>query len=108
MVRSIVLAKIYFTDLSAYKLRPILIIKKYKDEDFLFLPLTTNLKVKGIKITSKNLDKGELKAPSVIIHPKINTIHKSLIIKKIGHLNQETFDHVIKVMCLEFKCDKLI
>ena len=50
MVKKLFLAKIFFTDLSNYKLRPILLIKEYKDEDFLYLPLTTNLELKGITL----------------------------------------------------------
>lgn len=47
MVGKIFLAKIYFTDMTGHKERPILLIHKYRDEDFLFLPLTTNLKLLG-------------------------------------------------------------
>ncbi len=72
MVKQIVLAKIYFTDLTSFKLRLILLIKKYRDEDFLFLPLTTNLKIRGIKITADDLSHGKLKAPSVVIHFKFS------------------------------------
>ncbi len=104
MVKQIVLAKIYFTDLTSFKLRPILLIKKYRDEDFLFLPLTTNLKIRGIKITADDLSHGKLKAPSVVIHPKIHTIHKSLFVKKIGELKTEVFNKILKELCTELGC----
>jgi len=107
MVKQIVLAKIYFTDLSSFKLRPILLIKKYRDEDFLFLPLTTNLKIDGIKITSRDLSRGKLKAPSIVIHPKIHTIHKSLFIKTIGELKTDIFNKILKEVCDELGCSKL-
>jgi len=42
MVGKVLLANVYFTDLSSYKIRPIIVIKDMK-EDILCLPLTTNL-----------------------------------------------------------------
>jgi hypothetical protein len=43
--RYIGLVKVYFTDLSDFKIRPVLFYKKIGN-DYLFLPLTTNLKRK--------------------------------------------------------------
>jgi hypothetical protein len=48
MVGKIFLAKIYFTDMAAHKERPILLIHQYRNDDFLFLPLTTNLTLAGV------------------------------------------------------------
>lgn len=36
MIWKIVLVKVYFTDLSDYKIRPVYIFKKYDDEDYMF------------------------------------------------------------------------
>jgi hypothetical protein len=46
MVGRIYLAKIYFTDLSEYKIRPVLVLRVY-GEDCLCLPLTSNLRNSG-------------------------------------------------------------
>ena len=69
MVGKIFLAKIYFTDMADHKERPILLIYQYRDEDFLFLPLTTNLTMPGVSISSSDLSSGVLKKPSVVIVP---------------------------------------
>ncbi len=61
MVGKIFLAKIHFTDMTDFKERPILLIHKYRDEDFLFLPLTTNTKLPGVLISSADLSSGFLK-----------------------------------------------
>ncbi|MHB1687479.1 MAG: type II toxin-antitoxin system PemK/MazF family toxin [Ignavibacteriaceae bacterium] len=107
MVRKIFLAKIFFTDLSGYKIRPILIIKEYKDEDFLYLPLTTNLSLSGITISSQDLESGNLNKPSVVIVPKISIMHKNFLIKEIGTVKQNTLINILKEICFSFGCSKI-
>jgi len=104
MVRKIFLAKIFFTDLSNYKFRPVLIIKEYKDEDFLYLPLTTNLNVKGLNINNDNMEKGALKQNSVVIVPKIGILNRKFLVKEIGIVTEEIFGRVMKEFCTEFRC----
>jgi mRNA-degrading endonuclease toxin of MazEF toxin-antitoxin module len=104
MVAKIFLAKVYFTDLASYKDRPILLIHQYRTEDFLFLPLTTNLQLQGVSISSADLSSGTLKKPSVIIVPQISIIHKSLLIKELGELQQTTFSKVMKKVCESLAC----
>ncbi|MDP3683405.1 MAG: growth inhibitor PemK [Ignavibacteria bacterium] len=104
MVRKLFLAKIFFTDLSDYKLRPVLLIKEYKDEDFLYLPLTTNLELKGITINNDDMEKGLLKQTSVVIVPKIGILHKKFLVKEIGMVKKEIFGKVMKEFCSQFNC----
>ena len=107
MVRKIFLAKIFFTDLSNYKIRPILVIKEYKEEDALFLPLTTSLDINGISITDDELETGAIYKPSVVVVPKIGIVHKSFLIKEIGLVKEEVFRKVMKEICSSFDCGKL-
>jgi hypothetical protein len=104
MVAKIFLAKIHFTDMTDAKKRPILLIHKYRDEDFLFLPLTTNLKLPGVLISSSDLSSGLLKTASIVIVPKISIIHKSLLIKELGELRQDTFARIMKTVCEGLAC----
>jgi len=60
MVGEIYLVRILFSDFTNSKVRPILIIKEYK-EDVLALPLTTSLNRKGFTIQSEELVEGKLK-----------------------------------------------
>jgi hypothetical protein len=106
MVGKIFLAEIYFTDMADYKKRPILLFYKYRDEDFLFLPLTTNLNLPGIVISSGDLSSGFLQKPSVVIVPKISVIHESLLIKEIGELKPDKFAQVMKSICEGLDCQK--
>ena len=55
MVAEIHLAHIYFTDASNSKIRPILILRYNSFNDLLYLPLTRNLKIKGVLISNTNL-----------------------------------------------------
>ena len=106
MVKKIVLAKIYFTDFKDYKIRPIFIVKAYKDEDFLYLPLTTNIKLEGILIKNTDLDQGYLKEDSIVVVPKIGILHKDFIEKEIATLKISTFKKILKAICKNFGCDK--
>lgn len=107
MVRKIFLSKIFFTDLSNFKIRPILIIKEYKDEDFLYVPLTSNLKINGIELTTMNLESGQMYKPTIIAVPKIGIIHKSFLLKEIGLIKQEAFDKVLHELCNFLECFRI-
>lgn len=107
MTGKIVLAKIHFTDLKNYKIRPIVIVKSYKDEDFLYLPLTTNIKIEGILIQNADLEKGYLKEDSIIVVPKIGILHYDFIEREIAILKKSTYDKILKAICHNFGCNKL-
>ena len=84
MVGKIYLAKIYFTDLSEYKIRPVVVIREYGD-DSVCLPLTSNLEHDGIVVGIENLEEGFLKKESKVIFPKSFTLHRSILIKTHCH-----------------------
>lgn len=90
--------------MTKHKERPILLFQAYRDEDFLYLPLTTNLKLSGITVTSSDLQNGQLRKPSVIVVPKVSIIHQSLLLREIGELKAEVFTNVMKKVCEAFAC----
>ena len=104
MVGNLFIAKIYFTDISSYKERPVLIIKELKDQDYLFLPLTTNLNQDGICIQPGDLDSGKLKKISMVIISKISIIHRSLIIRHLGSLKPDALKSIKLGLCKSFDC----
>lgn len=77
MVGSIYLARIYFTDLSDYKIRPVLVIKEF-GEDCLCLQLTTQLQHNGVFLNQSDIESGALKKESLVIVPKSFTLHNSI------------------------------
>ncbi|MDQ7009228.1 MAG: type II toxin-antitoxin system PemK/MazF family toxin [Candidatus Gracilibacteria bacterium] len=105
MEGKIVLIKVYFTDLSEYKIRPVLIFKRYEKFDYMFLPLTSNLNKKGIKISNKNLSEGKIDLDSIILIPKFGIVDKSLIIKELGKVNIEYLYKIGKIICEDFGCN---
>ena len=99
MVGELYLAKIYFTDESNFKIRPIRLCHEYRDEDFLYLPLTTNLSLSGIQLHSSDLSIGKLAHTSILLIPKIGTIHKSLLMKPRGLVKADVFQGIKTEIC---------
>lgn len=105
MVGKIYLAKIYFTDLSKYKIRPILVIKQFS-EDCICLQLTTQLKNKQLIITNNDLISGNLKKESLIVVPKNFTLHKSMLFKNIATINNNKLIDIFNIFCKELGCNE--
>ena len=95
MVAEIYLASIYFTDASRSKVRPILILKYNSFSDLLYMPITSNLNIKGVRITNTNLSEGFLPKDSVVVYEKIGVIAPELILKKIGVLEKSMFQNIL-------------
>ena len=105
MVGSIYLAKIYFTDLSEYKIRPILVIKEL-GEDCVCLQLTSQDNKNKIKITNSDLSNGELKKDSLVVVPKNFTLNKSILFKHIANIKQDKLKTIFNLFCKEIGCNE--
>ena len=103
MVGRIYLAKIYFTDLSEYKIRPVIILRVY-GEDCVCLPLTSNLKNEGIILGSNDLADGSLKKESKVIFPKSFTLHRSILIKHIATVRHDILLTIHVNFCKKMEC----
>ena len=104
MVGQIHLAKIYFTDLSEYKIRPVLVIKNL-DDDCICLQLTTQYHDDNIIVSNNDLTDGKLKKDSLIVVPKNFTLHKSILFKYLGTLNIEKQKEIFKIFCEKIGCN---
>ena len=104
MVGEIHLAKIYFTDLSDYKIRPVLVIKQLGD-DCICLQLTTQVKNQKLTILNSDLKDGELKKDSLIVVPKNFTLHKSILFKYLGTINNIKQQEIFTIFCEEIGCN---
>lgn len=105
MVGDIYLAKIYFTDLSEYKVRPILIIKELK-EDCICLQLTSQIDKDKILLNNNDLSEGKLKKDSMVVVPKNFTLHKSILIKYIASVKENKLGIIFNNFCSEIGCNK--
>jgi len=103
MVGNIYLAKIYFTDLSAYKIRPILVLKQLGD-DCICLQLTTQYKNQEIVISNSDLKEGTLNKESMVVVPKNFTLHKTILFKYLGTLNSKKLNDIFEIFCREIGC----
>ena len=107
MVGNIYLSKIYFTDLSEYKIRPVLVIKELDKEDVICLQLSSQIKENRIIITNKDLIDGNLLKKSVVIVPKNFTLNKVTLIKYIGKILDEKFQIIYQKFCNDLNCKEL-
>ena len=105
MVGDIYLVKIYFTDLSAHKIRPVLVVKDL-DDDCVCLQLTSQVKESGLILTQQDLLKGSLKKDSFVIIPKNFTLHKSILFKYLATIKSEMLSEIRQKLCLAMGCNR--
>ena len=87
----IILVNFPFSDLSRTKLRPALIITEPKRENIILCQITTkkrNIEDFEIKL-AKKATKGNIKFDSNIYIDLIFTLHKDLVSRKIGHVEED-------------------
>lgn len=102
--RNIVLLSFPFSDMKTSKVRPVIVISKNAynktHQDFIAVPLTTNLK-KGkhdLLLKDKDLEKGHLIADSRIKVDRVFSISCELVRMKIGTINKTTHDKIKKIL----------
>lgn len=91
-----------FSDLQGSKLRPAVVLSKdsynRSSEDFIAVPLTSNLKVKEytLLITNKELESGKLIVKSKVKVDRVFSVSQSLVRMKIGRLKAETYATIVR------------
>jgi mRNA interferase MazF len=89
----IVLIPVPFSDLSASKKRPVLVLSNTNynttKPDMIVVAITSNLIQQGIPISSSDMVTGQLPKPSVIRSDKVYTLDQSIVVKSIGHLSNK-------------------
>src|SRR3989339_679114 len=102
--KEIVLLPYPFSDLEGSKVRPAIIVSNnafnMKSDDCIMVPLTTVIKDEpySIIISQENLSSGKLLKQSRVRADKIFTVEKSLIIMKIGVVDDATFAKIKEEM----------
>jgi len=105
VVGEIYLAKIYFTDLSQYKIRPVLVIKEMGD-DRICLQLTSKYDNERIKLEKSDLTDGTLKRDSLVVVPKNFTLHRKILFKYIGRISDKKLSEIYDIFCHDIGCIK--
>lgn len=90
-----------FTNLSASKKRPALILSNIKGDDYIMLQITSkNIKDNyAITLLETDFYFGSLQTDSNIRPNKIFTLDEKLILYKIGHLNDSKLNECIQKVC---------
>jgi mRNA-degrading endonuclease toxin of MazEF toxin-antitoxin module len=104
MVGRLYISRVFFTDLSEFKIRLVLIMREFLKEDVLYLPLTTNLDAQGVRLSTNDLEEGILQKLSMVLVPKLNVAHKNLLIRHVGTLKAASFERVKREVCLSLGC----
>lgn len=102
--RSIVLLSLPFSDIKTSKVRPAIVLSKTtynkRHQDFIAVPLTTNLK-KGkhdLLLKDADLEEGYLIADSKIKVDRIFSVRNDLVRMKIGKINNEAHNKIKKML----------
>lgn len=100
----IVLIPVPFSDLSARKQRPVIVISNetynHKTEDFVVVAMTSNPKTGdySFTITSDDLVSGNLNRPGTIRVDKIYTLSQTIAIKTFGQVKPQILDRIRSVL----------
>lgn len=100
----IVLIPIPFTDLSSQKQRPVIIIsnESYHSQttDMVVVAMTSNLVSTpyGFTVTSKELQQGALKRPSMVRADKIYTLSQTLIRRTFGVVSPQVLKNIQSII----------
>ena len=95
----IVLVPVPFSDLSAVKRRPVLVISNtthnYLNRDMIVVAITSNLQQDGIVIETQDIIVGQLPKTSLIRCEKIYTLEQSSALKSLAMISNNVLDRVI-------------
>ena len=100
----IVLIPIPFTDLSAQKRRPVIVISNdtynRKTTDIVVVAMTSNPAQTeyGFSINSSDLDRGTLNHPGQVRVDKIYTLSQAIVVKTFGRVNDDTLRRIRQML----------
>jgi mRNA interferase MazF len=102
----IVLLPFPFTDLSAHKKRPVLILKKSNFQgDFLALQITSQSGfANALQLTQDDFVLGLLPKTSYVRPDKLITLNESLVIQRIGCISESAFTRIKQAICSNLDC----
>ena len=103
MIWKIFIVKIYFTDYSGYKNRPVLVVWK-KENDCLCLPITSNDNWRWIVLSNLNLESWELKKRSfILLKPYLLSIDL-FEIKEKARISKKYLQMIKEKLCKFYWC----
>ena len=102
---TLVLVPFPFTDLSATKVRPALVISsKALGADVILSFISSRQKQGAHNVAISPSEKNGLKMPSVVVCSKIATLEKTVILGELGTLEEKSMKQVKSTLALIFNC----
>jgi mRNA interferase MazF len=103
---SIALVPFPYSNLSAQKQRPVLILKEPDAYgDILCMAITSQTRLNlAVAIDQSNISSGRLRQKSWVRIDKLFTLNMQLFHKEIAVLEQVTFDKISRVLCQYLGC----
>jgi mRNA interferase MazF len=104
----VILLPFPFSDLSAHKKRPVLILKPENFQgDFLAVQITSQPGYENALILDENdFSIGLLPKKSYVRPDKLVTLNRSLVIQRIGILTDAAFARIQEGVCAHLHCEK--
>ena len=102
--RDIVLLTFQFSNLQSSKVRPAIVLSNNKynrnSEDFVAVPLTSNLKLRdyAISVTNNELESGNLIVDSKVKVDRIFSVSQRLVRMKIGRITPEIHERITGIL----------
>lgn len=102
----VVLLPFPFSDLSAHKKRPVLILKAANAQgDFLAVQITSQSGYEGaLMLEQDDFSIGLLPKKSFVRPDKLVTLNQSLIVQRIGILTDQAFNRIQESVCAYLEC----
>lgn len=99
-VGSVVLIPFPFSDLSQSKLRPAAVLADAGREDWVLCQITSKAyaDLQAVKLDASDFSGGSLRLVSYARPGKLFTANSSLIVKRVGELEKETFQNIINAV----------
>jgi len=102
----IVLLPFPFTDLSATKHRPVLVLSNSNAQrDFLAAQITSQTRYRpAVSLIDEDFELGGLPKESIVRLDKIFTLNEALIARRIGKLTASGFERIFRAICHQLGC----
>lgn len=102
----IVLVDVQFTDQTAVKQRPVLVLRAPDaNDDFVVAPITSQPgHINTVELTPADLAKGSLPKMSWIRADKVFTVHVSTVVRTYGAVRPAVLKTVASILCPQIGC----
>jgi len=106
----VVLCEFYFSDLKKSKRRPVLVFKdNLPYDDFIAIPISSQIEKMledELPIDNSNFKLGSIPKSSKVMIRKTFVVSKTVVVKKYGTLNDESYINYHESFCKYFGCKK--